>query len=125
MCSQPPTKHDDSCRLVQQALEIIDHLSYEPMNIGLTGGEPLLLDSQLRLIINTIHNKFPSTQIDVLTNGRLFSDPKIAESVLSHLDTKVNWLVPLYGHADPLHDFVVQQHSAFEETLEGLYVLQH
>lgn len=37
MCSQPPTKHDDSW-LVKQALEIIDHLSYEPMNIGLTGG---------------------------------------------------------------------------------------
>lgn len=124
MCSQPPTKHDDSW-LVQQALEIIDHLSYEPMNIGLTGGEPLLLDEQLRLIIDTIHNKFPSTKIDVLTNGRLFSTPQIAESVLSNLKTKVNWLVPLYGHADLLHDFVVQQHSAFEETLEGLYVLQY
>ncbi|MCU4313589.1 His-Xaa-Ser system radical SAM maturase HxsC [Acinetobacter bereziniae] len=124
MCSQPPTKHDDSW-LIQQALEIIDHLSYEPMNIGLTGGEPLLLDEQLRLIIDTIHNKFPSTEIDVLTNGRLFSNPKIAESVLSNLETKVNWLVPLYGHADLLHDFVVQQHSAFEETLEGLYILQH
>ena len=124
MCSQPPTKHDDSW-LVKQALEIIDHLSYEPMNIGLTGGEPLLLDKQLRLIIDTIHNKFPSTKIDVLTNGRLFSTPKIAESVLSNLETKVNWLVPLYGHADLLHDFVVQQHSAFEETLEGLYILQH
>jgi His-Xaa-Ser system radical SAM maturase HxsC len=124
MCSQPPTKHDDSW-LIQQALEIIDHLSYEPINIGLTGGEPLLLDEQLRLIIDTIHNKFPSTEIDVLTNGRLFSNPKIAESVLSNLETKVNWLVPLYGHADLLHDFVVQQHSAFEETLEGLYILQH
>ncbi|WP_104498875.1 His-Xaa-Ser system radical SAM maturase HxsC [Acinetobacter indicus] len=124
MCSQPPTKHDDSW-LVQQALEIIDHISYEPMNIGLTGGEPLLLDEKLRLIIDTIHNKFPSTKIDVLTNGRLFSTPQIAESVLSNLETKVNWLVPLYGHADLLHDFVVQQHSAFEETLEGLYVLQY
>ena len=124
MCSQPPTKHDDSW-LVKQALEIIDHLSYEPINIGLTGGEPLLLDKQLRLIIDTIHNKFPSTKIDVLTNGRLFSNPKIAESVLSNFETKVNWLVPLYGHADLLHDFVVQQHSAFEETLEGLYVLQY
>lgn len=124
MCSQPPTKHDDSW-LVQQALEIIDHLSYEPMNIGLTGGEPLLLDTQLRLIIDTIHNKFPTTKIDVLTNGRLLSNPKIAKSVLSNLETKVNWFIPLYGHADLLHDFVVQQHSAFEETLEGLYVLQH
>ncbi|WP_327858175.1 His-Xaa-Ser system radical SAM maturase HxsC [Acinetobacter guillouiae] len=124
MCSQPPTKHDDSW-LVTQALEIIDHLNYEPMNIGLTGGEPLLLDKNLRLIIDTIHNKFPSTKIDVLTNGRLFSNPNIAELVLSNLGMKVNWLVPLYGHADLLHDFVVQQHSAFEETLEGLYILQH
>ena len=124
MCSQPPTKHDDSW-LVQQALEIIDHLSYEPMNIGLTGGEPLLLDTHLRLIIDTIHNKFPTTKIDVLTNGRLFSNSQIAKSVLSNLKTKVNWLIPLYGHADILHDFVVQQHSAFEETLEGFYVLQH
>lgn len=124
MCSQPPTKHDDSW-LVQQALEIIDHLNYEPINIGLTGGEPLLLNEQLRLIIDKIHNKFPSTEIDVLTNGRLFSNSEIAQSVLSNLEKKVNWLVPLYGHADLLHDFVVQQHSAFEETLEGLYTLQH
>lgn len=124
MCSQPPTKHDDSW-LVQQALEIINHLSYAPTNIGLTGGEPLLLEENLRLIIDIIHDKFPLTKIDVLTNGRLFSQPKIAESVLSHLETKVNWLIPLYGHADLLHDFVVQQHLAFEETLEGLYVLQY
>ncbi|HCQ5248704.1 TPA: His-Xaa-Ser system radical SAM maturase HxsC [Acinetobacter baumannii] len=124
MCSQPPTKHDDSW-LIEQALEIIKHLSYVPMNIGLTGGEPLLLDKNLRLIIDTIHHKFPSTKIDVLTNGRLFSNSEVAELVLSNLETKVNWLIPLYGHADLLHDFVVQQHLAFEETLEGFYVLQN
>lgn len=115
MCSQPPTKHDDSW-LIEQTLEIIKHLSYVPMNIGLTGGEPLLLEKNLRLIIDTIHYKFPSTKIDVLTNGRLFSNSEVAESVLSNLENKVNWLIPLYGHADLLHDFVVQQHSAFEET---------
>ena len=29
-------------------------------------------------------------------------------------------MVPLYGHADFLHDFVVQSYGAFEETLAGL-----
>jgi His-Xaa-Ser system radical SAM maturase HxsC len=32
--------------------------------------------------------------------------------------------VPLYGHADFLHDFVVQSPGAFDETLEGLLALQ-
>lgn len=123
MCSQPPTKQDDSW-LIDQTLEIIHHLCYEPINIGLTGGEPLLLNEKLRLIIDTIYSKFPTTKIDVLTNGRLFSDQNVAESILFNLPTKVNWLIPLYGHADLLHDFIVQQHFAFEETLEGLYILQ-
>jgi len=33
-------------------------------------------------------------------------------------------MVPLYGAADFTHDFVVQTHGAFEETLGGLLALQ-
>ena len=29
-------------------------------------------------------------------------------------------MITLYGHADYLHDFIVQSHGAFEETLAGL-----
>lgn len=123
MCSQPPTQHDDSW-LVDQTLEIIQHMHFEPISIGLTGGEPLLLGEDLRLIIETITAKFPSTRIEILSNGRLIADTQIQNQVLKDIQGNLRWLIPLYGHADVLHDFVVQQHFAFEETLEGLYVLQ-
>lgn len=123
MCSQPPTKHDDGW-LVDEALDIIRHIGTSPVTLGLSGGEPLLLGSRLRVVLDAIAKIHPSTRIDVLTNGRLLSNPAIAAAVLDGLSAHVQWLVPLYGHADMLHDFVVQSPGAFEETLEGLLVLQ-
>ncbi|WP_426076829.1 His-Xaa-Ser system radical SAM maturase HxsC [Janthinobacterium sp. PSPC3-1] len=123
MCSQPPTPHDDSW-LVEEALDIIRHLRVSPDVIGLSGGEPLLLGSSLRRILDELTLRHPVTRIEVLTNGRLFSDGEIARTILEGLEAKVQWLVPLYGHADFYHDFVVQSMGAFEQTLEGLLVLQ-
>jgi His-Xaa-Ser system radical SAM maturase HxsC len=45
--------------------------------------------------------------------------------VIDGIGRQVRWLVPLYGHADFLHDFVVQRPGAFDETLAGLLELQH
>ncbi|MDQ8035569.1 MAG: His-Xaa-Ser system radical SAM maturase HxsC, partial [Bordetella sp.] len=58
------------------------------------------------------------------TNGRLFADARIVAQVLGELAVPVRWLVPLYGHADFVHDFVVQARGAFDETLAGLLALQ-
>ena len=44
--------------------------------------------------------------------------------MLQGLNAPVAWLVPLYGHCDFLHDFVVQSPGAFEETIEGLLTLK-
>jgi His-Xaa-Ser system radical SAM maturase HxsC len=123
MCSQPPTKHDDGW-LVGEALDIIRHIRESPATLGLSGGEPLLLGANLRVVLDTLSAHHPTTRIDVLTNGRLLSDAAVAHAVLAGLTAKVQWLVPLYGHADMLHDFVVQSPGAFEETLEGMLVLQ-
>lgn len=123
MCSQPPTKHDDSW-LVDEALDVIRHLRVSPDVLGLSGGEPLLLGGSLRCILDELAALHPTTLIEVLTNGRLFSDGEISRTVLDGLEAKVQWLVPLYGHADFYHDFVVQAPGAFEQTLEGLLVLQ-
>lgn len=123
MCSQPPTKEDDGW-LVEEALEAIRHLSWHPRTVGLTGGEPLLLGAGLRKILDAIGCDLPHTVVEVLTNGRLFADASVVEEVLSGLRTKVRWLVPLYGHANFLHDFVVQAPGAFDETIDGLLTLQ-
>lgn len=123
MCSQPPTTHDDGW-LAEEALDIVRHIGRSPRSIGLTGGEPLLLGSRLRDIIDLLHALHPVTRVELLTNGRLLSGHSLAASILDSLPSGVKWLVPLYGHADFLHDFVVQSPGAFEETLDGLLTLQ-
>jgi His-Xaa-Ser system radical SAM maturase HxsC len=123
MCSQPPTKQDDGW-LVDEAIDIVRHIANSPSTLGLSGGEPLLLGKRLREVLTAVKNSHPYTRVDVLTNGRLFSSPDVAAAVLDGLSMSVQWLVPLYGHADMMHDFVVQSPGAFEETVEGLLVLQ-
>lgn len=122
MCSQPPTRHDDSW-LVDEAIEIVRHMGVSPPVVGLTGGEPLLLGPGLRRILDAVASHHTATRIEVLTNGRLLSRPELACHTLAGLEANVSWLVPLYGHADFLHDFVVQSPGAFDETIGGLLAL--
>ncbi|TWD73496.1 His-Xaa-Ser system radical SAM maturase HxsC [Variovorax beijingensis] len=123
MCSQPPTSTDDSW-LVEEAIAALRHLRRSPDVLGLTGGEPLLLGLGLRRVLEAIAQHHPTTRVEVLTNGRLFANARISEQILAGLAQPVRWLVPLYGHADFVHDFVVQAHGAFDETLAGLLALQ-
>lgn len=123
MCSQPPTEHDDSW-LVDEAIDVVRHIGKSPAALGISGGEPLLAGTGLRRVIEKTAALHPATRIEILTNGRLFSDETVVRNVLTGLTENVSWLVPLYGHVDYLHDFVVQRRGAFEETLAGLLVLQ-
>lgn len=123
MCSQPPTPQDDAW-LVDEAMEVIRHIRTAPRILGLSGGEPLLLGTGLRTVLDTISLHHPETLTEVLTNGRLLGDAAYAEKLLTGLTSKTTWLVPLYGHADFVHDFVVQTPGAFDETIGGLLALQ-
>lgn len=123
MCSQPPTRHLDPW-LVDEALQVIRHIRTAPRSLGLSGGEPLLLGTELRQVLDALFTRHPDTAVDLLTNGRLLADRTLARALLQGLSGRLSWLVPLYGHADFLHDFVVQAPGAFEETLEGLLTLQ-
>lgn len=123
MCSQPPTAVDDGW-LVAEAIAAVQHLRRAPAVLGLTGGEPLLLGEGLRQVLDAVAKHHPQTTVEVLTNGRLLSNPGTAAQLLDGLALHVRWLVPLYGHADFLHDFVVQARGAFDETLAGLLTLQ-
>lgn len=123
MCSQPPTTGDDSW-LIAEAIDAIRHLRRAPALLGLTGGEPLLLGGGLRRILDAIGRYHPETGVEVLTNGRLLAEASFVSELLDGLTTPVRWLVPLYGHADLVHDFVVQAPGAFDQTLAGLLALQ-
>jgi His-Xaa-Ser system radical SAM maturase HxsC len=124
MCSQPPTADDDSWR-IEEAYQVARHMTWSPPVLGFTGGEPLLLGTSLREILEQYAAYLPGSQFDVLTNARLAADEALARVVLEDLDAPVSWMVPLYGHAPFLHDYVVQADGAFDQTLSGLLNLQH
>lgn len=123
MCSQPPTPQDDGWR-VGEAMRLARQMHFSPTVLGFTGGEPLLLGDMLRTVLDSFHSVHPHTQLEVLTNGRLASNDTLAEKSLRGLGHHVSWMVPLYGHAPFLHDYVVQAKGAFDETIGGLLNLQ-
>lgn len=123
MCSQPPTRHDDSW-LIDQAIDVVRHVHMAPQVVGISGGEPLLAASGLRRVLDAIAYYWPHTAVEVLSNGRLLGNDDVQSALFAEPLTDVRWLVPLYGHADFLHDFVVQSPGAFDETLDGLLSLQ-
>lgn len=119
MCSQPPTPQDDSW-LIDEACQVAVHMRASPALLGFSGGEPLLLREGLRKVLDTFILRHPATELDILSNGRLLASKPFSDKILGGLDKKISWMIPLYGHSDFLHDFVVQSHGAFEETLSGL-----
>jgi His-Xaa-Ser system radical SAM maturase HxsC len=123
MCSQPPTETNDDWR-VQEALDVLRHMSWSPAVIGFTGGEPLLLGEKLRTVLMATAHKHANSQIEVLTNARLAANDAHARLLFADLPSRFCWMVPLYGHAPFLHDYVVQAEGAFDETLRGLLNLQ-
>lgn len=121
MCSQPPTAHDDSW-LIQEAMEVARSMTWSPAVFGFTGGEPLLIGTQLRTVLDYFRQWHPHAQLEVLSNGRLASNPLLARTLFEGL-SNTRWMIPLYGHAPFLHNHVVQA-NAFDETIAALLNLQ-
>ena len=63
------------------------------------------------------------THLHLLTNGRLFAWPELAERLASigHPDLVLG--IPLYSDAATLHDYIVQARGAFDQTVTGLHHL--
>lgn len=123
MCSQPPTPNADPW-LLDEALDTLRHMRASPRRLGVTGGEPTLLGADLVSLLRSVRALHPATGIEVLTNGRRLADPALASQLFEPAVENVSWLVPLYGHASYLHDFVVQAPGAFDQTIGGLLALQ-
>jgi His-Xaa-Ser system radical SAM maturase HxsC len=122
MCSQPPQPEDDSFR-VKEILRLVELIDSGCVELGISGGEPLLLGDGFFAIVEKCKAFLPSTALHVLTNGRLFKTAGLAERLgrIEHPDIMLG--IPLYADVDTIHDYVVQVHGAFDETVMGLYSL--
>ena len=92
-----------------------------PEYMGITGGEPTLLGADLIRLLQATKNKLPTTHIHMLTNGRLYQDLSFVRRIAEVNHPSFVSAIPLYADVAGVHDYIVQAHGAFDETVEGLY----
>ncbi len=85
--------------------------------IQFTGGETTMYPDFLELMFWTREN-FPSSELAVLSNGRMFSYEDFTKKLLDidNLDLRV----PFLGYNDKTHDDITNVSGSFKETKEGV-----
>lgn len=123
MCSQPPKAIDDSW-IIDEVKELIPLIPKDTEDIGFTGGEPTLYGERFLDILRLTKSYLPRASIHVLSNGRTFKDFAFAQSYanIDHHDIMVG--IPLYSDDPAQHDYIVQAHGAFDETIRGILNLK-
>ena len=85
--------------------------------VGLTGGETTICPDFFR-IIDYIRQKFPETNIRILTNGRMLTYDNFRKKCLTFRN--IDFIIPLHGYDAESHDRVTQTPGSFYQTTEGL-----
>ena len=123
MCSQPPKDIDD--RWILDELKVaLPLVAKDTASVCFTGGEPLLDWREFIDVLALCREELPDTAIHVLSNGRAFVRDEVvaAWAALRHPNLTVG--IPIYSAVDHVHDYVVQAHGAFDETVLGVLKLK-
>lgn len=123
MCSQPPKDVDDRWILgeIKESLPLIDRATRA---LTFTGGETLSDWEDFIAVLKECRDRLPATAIQVLTNGRAFSDSRIVDAWKDIGHPNLMAAIPVYASVDHVHDHVVQAKGAFDETILGILKLK-
>jgi His-Xaa-Ser system radical SAM maturase HxsC len=119
MCPQPRKK--DPKDLLEFNLKLIDLIDPKRTeNIGITGGEPTLLGTDLIKLISACKERLPKASLSLLTNGRRLSDLDLAKELVEIGHPNLVICIALYADNDKEHDRIMGVEGSFYETLGGL-----
>ena len=123
MCSQPPKKVDDGW-LIDEIAETLPLVDPATPALTFTGGEPLTEWRRFIGLLELARDLLPDTAVHVLTNGRAFSSPEVANAWAAVRHPKLSAGIPIYAAVDHIHDYVVQAKGAFDQTVLGVLRLK-
>lgn len=123
MCSQPPKKVDDGW-LIDEIADTLPLVDPATTALTFTGGEPLTEWRRFIGLLELTRDLLPDTGIHVLSNGRAFASPVVANAWAAVRHPKLSAGIPIYAAVDHIHDYVVQANGAFDETVLGVLRLK-
>lgn len=106
-------------------LKYIDYLPFNLEYIVMTGGEPTMQTTLFLEALDKVREKFPYTQVLLLTNGRSLSDQWLYEQVKSRRPSNFRIAIPIHGSTPELHDYITRATGSFDQTMLGLRKLMH
>lgn len=101
--------------------KIIDRYSEDgksPDIISFTSAEPTLRSDIIYLLEYAI-GKYPGAEIQLLTNGRMFSHKQYVAR-FRHLLPRIGVHIPIHGPNREVHDKLTLARKSFEQTVEGI-----
>lgn len=121
MCPQPSCKDpDDILAVNKRVLQLVDS---DVCSIGFTGGEPTLRLEDLCELLDICKRRFPDAAINLLTNGRRYSDINVARAVALVDHPNLTHCVSLDADLSDIHDRIMGVRGSFEEAISGLHNL--
>jgi len=123
MCCQPPYYVDDIDFFYDKNIKIIDSADKNLKEIGITGGEPTLLNERFFSLLSHISKSLPYTHIQVLSNGRKFSDFLFTLGFNDLIKNQLLISIPIHSDFAGDHDKITQVKGSYDQTLHGLYNL--
>ena len=101
-------------------MKYIDYLPEELEYIVITGGEPTMQIELFLEALARISEKFPYTQVLLLTNGRSLSDRHFFQDMIDRRPRCFQVAVPIHAATAALHDAITRAKGSFEQTMLGL-----
>lgn len=123
MCPQPPREGQDA-QWVRVWLDAIPLISPETVELGISGGEPTMVPSELIAVLRACRNYLPNTALQVLTNGRMFNYMSLCRDVAALRHPDLIFGIPLYSDLSHMHNFIVQAQGAYGQTIRGMMNLR-
>ena len=101
-------------------LKYIDYLPAELDYLVMTGGEPTMNPALFLEALDRVKEKFPYTQVLLLTNGRSLSDDWLFRQIVEHKPRRFRIAIPVHAASSGLHDAITRAEGSFEQTALGL-----
>ena len=118
MCPQTQTEQNKHYYNLSQ--ELLKLVKEKPDYLCLTGGEPTFLKSEYIKILSCIKDKMPNVALQVLTNGKNFSDFDFAKQSVLNAPVNTLYAIPIYSGNSKLHDNIVCSNGSFTKTVKGI-----